>query len=145
MRPGTFRAMGSRLLPLVFATAALAAGLAGLGGLALWLGLLTVPVAAAAAFVAASDLLAGRPVLLRAVTSGLALALVVLASASRENAPRGAAPSPLAMWALLLGLLAYAVPAVVWVLAPLRVSRQPQPHRRRLRPAEVDELLSRAA
>jgi len=107
--------------------------------------LLTVPAAAAAAFVAVSDALEGRPVLLRAVTSGLALALVVLASAARENAPRGAAPSPLATWALLLVLLAYAVPVVAWVLAPMRVSRQPQPHRRRLRRAEVDELLSRAA
>jgi len=107
--------------------------------------LLTVPAAAAAAFVAVSDALEGRPVLLRAVTSGLALALVVLASAARENAPRGAAPSPLATWALLLVLLAYAVPVVAWVLAPMRVSRRSQPHRRRLRRAEVDELLSRAA
>lgn len=135
--------MGSRLLPLVLATAALAAGAAGLGGLALWLCLLAVPAAAAAAFVAVSDALEGRPVLLRAVTSGLALALVVLASAARENAPRGAAPSPLATWALLFGLLAYAVPVVAWVLAPMHVSRQPP--RRRLRRAEVDELLSRAA
>jgi hypothetical protein len=137
--------VGSRLLPLVLATAALAAGLGGLGGLALWLGLLAVPVAAAATFVAVSDTLDGRPALLRAVTSGLALTLVIVASAARENAPRGAAPSPLATWALLLALLAYAVPAVAWVLAPMRVSRQHQPHRRRLRRAEVDELLSRAA
>ena len=137
--------MGSRLLPLVLATAALAAGISGLGGLALWLGLLAVPVAAASAFVAVSDVLEGRPALLRAVTTGMALALLIVASAVRENAAIGSAPSPLATWALLLGLLAYAVPAVVWILAPLRVSREPQPHRRRLRPAEVDELLSRAA
>jgi len=137
--------VGSRLLPLVLATAALAAGISGLGGLALWLGLLAVPVAAASAFVAVSDVLEGRPALLRAVTTGMALALLIVASAVRENAAIGSAPSPLATWALLLGLLAYAVPAVVWILAPLRVSREPQPHRRRLRPAEVDELLSRAA
>ena len=137
--------MGSRLLPLLLATAALTAGALGLRGLALWLGLLAVPVAAAAAFVAVSEVLEGRPALLRAVTSGLALALVVVASAVRENAATGKAPSPLATWALLLSLLAYAVPAVLWVLAPLRISRQPQPHRRRLRRAEVDELLSRAA
>jgi hypothetical protein len=137
--------VGSRLLPLVLATAALAAGTLGLGGLALWLGLLAVPTAAAAAFVAVSEVLEGRPALLRAVTSGLALALVVVASAVRENTATGKAPSPLATWALLLVLLAYTVPAVLWVLAPLRVSRQPQPHRRRLRRAEVDELLSRAA
>ncbi|MFZ0342594.1 MAG: hypothetical protein WAL31_09700, partial [Gaiellaceae bacterium] len=110
--------MGSRLLPLVLATAALAAGVAGLGGLALWLGLLAVPTAAAVAFVAVSDTLEGRPALLRAVTSGLALALVVLASASRENSPTGGAVSPLATWGLLLALVAYGVPLVAWVLQP---------------------------
>jgi hypothetical protein len=136
--------VGSRLLPLVLATAALAAGIGGLGGLALWLGLLTVPTAAAAAFVAVSDALDGRPALLRAVTSGAALALVVLASAARENAPTGAAASPLATWALALALLAYAVPLVAWVLEPVGVPRRTQ-RPRRLRPAEVDELLSRAA
>ena len=136
--------MGSRLLPLVLATAALAAGTTGLAGLALWLGLLAVPAAAAAAFVAASDALEGRPALLRAVSSGLALALVVLASAARGNAPAGAAVSPLATWALLIALLAYAVPFVAWVLEPVRVPRRTR-SQRRLRPAEVDELLSRAA
>jgi hypothetical protein len=138
------RVVGSRLLPLALATAALAAGIAGLGGLALWLGLLAVPVAAAATFVAVSDVLDGRPAHLRAVTSGTALALVVLASAARDNAPAGAAASPLATWALALALLAYALPLVAWVLEPVRVPRKARP-RRRLRPAEVDELLSRAA
>ncbi|HEU5214450.1 MAG TPA: hypothetical protein VFU30_02795 [Gaiellaceae bacterium] len=137
--------MGSRLLPLVLATAALAAGASGLDGLALWVGLLVVPTAAAAAFVAVSDALEGRPALLRAVTSGVALALVVLASAARENAPRGAAASPLANWALAFALFAYAVPLVVWVLEPVRVPRRARRPQRRLRPAEVDELLSRAA
>jgi hypothetical protein len=136
--------VGSRLLPLVLATAALAAAAGGLGGLALWLGLATVPAAAAVVFVAVSDALDGRPALLRAVTSGTALALFVLASAVRENAPTGAAASPLATWALILALSAYAIPFVAWVLEPVRV-----PHRtrrpRRLRPAEADELLSRAA
>jgi len=136
--------VGSRLLPLVLATAALAAGAVGLGGLALWLGLLAVPAAAAAAFVAVSDTLEGRPALLLAVTSGVALALVVLASAARENAPTGGTASPVATWALLLALLAYGVPLVAWVLEPVRVPQRTRPQRR-LRPAEVDELLSRAA
>jgi hypothetical protein len=136
--------VGSQLLPLVLATAALAAGTAGLGGLALWLGLLTVPVAASAAFVAVSDTLEGRPALLRAVTSGVALALVVVASAARQNAATGHASSPLATWGLLLALLAYGVPFVVWVVEPLRMPQRARPQRR-LRPAEVDELLSRAA
>jgi hypothetical protein len=136
--------VGSRLLPLVLATAALAAAAAGLGELALWLGLLTVPAAAAAVFVAVSDTLEGRPSLLQAVTSGVALLLVVVASAARGNAVTGHAPSPLATWGLLLALLAYGVPFVTWLLEPLRVTR-PARERRRLRPAEVDEFLSRAA
>ena len=137
--------MGSRLLPLVLATAALAAGASGLGGPALWIGLLAVPAAAAAAFVAVSDALEGSPARLRAVTSGVALALVVLASAARGNALTGTTTSPLTTWALLLALLAYAVPLVAWVLEPVRVPRAKRSQRRRLRPAEVDELLSRAA
>jgi hypothetical protein len=136
--------LGSRFLPVVLAAAALAAGAAGFGGLALWLLLLTVPAAAAAAFAAVSDALEGRPARLRAWTSGFALVLVVLASAVRENAATGAAVSHLATSALLIALLAYLVPAVAWVLQPVRMPRRTQ-HRRRLRPAEVDELLSRAA
>jgi hypothetical protein len=139
--------VGSRLLPLVLATAALAAGQLGLGGLALWLGLGLVVAAAAAAFVAVSDVLEGRPELLRAVTSCVALAFVVLASAARSNAPAGSAVSPLATWALVLALLAYGVPLVAWVLEPVGIPRRgtSTQRRRRLRPAEVDELLSRAA
>lgn len=136
--------MGSRLLPPVLATAALAAGSLGLDGLALWLGLALVPAAAAVAFVAVSDALEGRPALLHAVTSCLALALFVLASASRSSAPAGA----LATWALVLALLVYGFPFVAWVLEPVRMPRRTtssQRRRRRLRPAEVDELLSRAA
>ena len=139
--------MGSRLLPLVLATAALAAGQLGLDGLALWLGLAVVAAAAAAAFVAVSDVLEGRPELLRAVTSGVALALFVLASAARSGAPAGVAGSPLATWALVLALLAYGIPLVAWVLEPVGLPRRrtTSRRRRRLRPAEVDELLSRAA
>jgi hypothetical protein len=135
--------VGSRLLPLVLAAAALAVGAEGLRGLALWLGLLTVPAAAAAAFVAVSDVLEGRPAQLQAATSSFALALVVLASAARANAATGGAAPPLASWGLVLALLAYAVPFVAWVLHPVRLS--PPARTQRLRPAEVDELLSRAA
>lgn len=137
--------LGSRLLPLALATAALAVGSAGLAGLALWLGLLAVPAAAAAAFVAVSDALEGRPARLSAVASGVALGLVVLASAVRAGAPTGGGVSPLATWALFLALLVYAVPLVAWVLEPVRVPRRARRAPRRLRPAEVDELLSRAA
>jgi hypothetical protein len=137
--------VGSRLLPLVLATAALTAEAVGFGGFAGWLGLLTVPAAAAAAFVAVSDTLEGRPALLRAVTAVVALALVVVASAARENAPTGAGASPLATWGLVLAMLVYSVPLVAWVLEPMRVPRRTRRPQRRLRPAEVDELLSRAA
>ena len=115
--------MGSRLLPLGLATAALAAGAADLRQLALYLGLLTVPFAAGAAFVAISDALEGRPAVLRAVTTGLALTLVVVASAVRENAPHGAAVPPLVSYALAGALVAYLVPTVFWVLEPVRLWR----------------------
>jgi hypothetical protein len=136
--------LGSRLLPLALATAALAAGAEGLDGFALWLGLLAVPAAAATAFVAVSNVLEGRAARLPAVSSGLALALVVLASAARGNAVTGAAAPPLATWALVLALLAYTIPLVAWVLKPARMPREARAQRR-LRPAEVEELLSRAA
>jgi hypothetical protein len=135
--------MGSRLLPLVLAAVALAAAAAGFGGLALWLGLLTVPAAAAAALVAVSDVLEGHPALLRAVTSGFALVLVVVGSAARENAAAGTATPRLATWALFAALIAYTVPAVAWLLEPVRVQRRTPT--RRLRRAEVEDLLSRAA
>jgi len=70
--------------------------------------------------------------------------LVVLASAARQNAPTGGGVSPLVTGALVLALLAYGIPVVVWMLEPLRVPRRTRPQRR-LRPAEVDEQLSRAA
>jgi hypothetical protein len=132
--------MGSRLLPLVLATAALGADAVGLGGLALWLGLAAVPAAAAVAFTAVGDALEGRPALLRAVTSGLALGLVVLGSAVRENAPAAASGAPsLATYALVGALLAYAVPAVAWVFEPVRA-----PAGRSVRD-EPETELSRAA
>ncbi len=141
--------VGSRLLPLALATAALAAATVGLGGLALWLGLLAVPVAAAASFVAVSDVLEGRPGLLAAVTSSLALCFIVLGCAVRSNAVAGTGAPPLATWALFAALLAYSVPAFAWVLEPVKVTRtKPQRRRRRPRPAvelEPVEALERAA
>ena len=139
--------MGSRLLPLSLATAALAAGTAGLRGPALWLGLLAVPAAAAAAFVAISDVLESRPARLSAVTSSLALGFIVLECAVRSNAVPGAAEPPLATWALVAAVLAYTAPAVAWVLEPVKVTRRrPEPRRRRRVVASEDaEVLSRAA
>ena len=140
--------MESRLLPLGLVTVAFAAGTLGLGGLALWLGLLAIPIAAAASFVAVSDLLEGQSALLRAVTSALALGFVVLGCAVRSNAVAGTAASPLATWALLAALFAYAVPAFAWVLEPVKVTRTKPERRRRRRTAvelEPAEVFERAA
>ena len=128
-------------------TAAFAAGAAGLGGLALWLGLLAVPVAAAASFVAISDVMEDRLTLIHAVTNSLALVFVVLGCAVRSNALAGAAAPPLATWALLAVLFAYSVPVVTWVIEPVKVTRT-KPERRRRRTAvelEPVEVLDRAA
>jgi hypothetical protein len=135
--------VGSRVLPLTLATAAFAAGAVGLSGLALWLGLLAIPAAAATAFVAVSDTLEGRPSLLRAVTSGIALGLLVVACAARSNAVGGT--PRLATWSLLLALLSYSAPVVAWVLEPVKVTRT-RPERRRRRPAvETADVFERAA
>ena len=139
--------MGSRLLPLALATAALAAGASGLGGLALWLGLCAIPAAAAAAFVAVSDVLERRAARTGAVTNSLALGFIVLESAVRSNAVAGTSAPPLATWALLAALLAYSAPAVAWVLEPVKVTRQ-RHERGRRRPVEIvepGEVFERAA
>ena len=127
-------------------TAAFAAGTTGLGGLALWLGLAAIPAVAAAAFVAISDVMEDRLTLIHAVTNSLALGFIVLGGAVRSNAVAGTAAPPLATWALLAALVAYAVPAIAWVFEPVKVTRT-RPERRR-RPAvelEPAEILERAA
>ena len=127
-------------------TAAFAAGAAGLGGLALWLGLAAIPAAAAAAFVAISDVMEDRLTLIHAMTNSLALGFIVLGCAVRSNAAVGAAVPPLATWALLAALVAYAVPTVAWVLEPVKVTRTRPERRRRPRPVvETAEILEEAA
>ena len=116
-------------------------------GLALWLGLFAIPAAAAAAFVAVSDVLEGESALIYAATSSLALSFIVLACAVRSNAVAGTGAPPLATWALLVALLAYSAPAVAWFFEPVKVTRT-RPDRRRRRPApvvETAEFLEEAA
>jgi hypothetical protein len=113
--------MGSRLLPVSLAVAALGAGALGLQQIALFLGFLAVPAAAAAAFVAISDVLESRPARLRACTCAFSLVLLVAASADRYGAPTGASTPRFATLAIVAALLVYAVPLVVWVLEPLVV------------------------
>lgn len=106
------------MLPFSVVLVALLAQAGGLDGAALYLGLVAVPVAAAAAFVAVSDVLEERPALIRATTSGLALLFVVVASAVRENAAHGAGVPALAVSALVGALIVYALPVLLWVLEP---------------------------
>jgi len=117
--------MGSRLLAPGIALSALLADAVGLHGIALWLVLLAVPAAAAASFVGISDALDGAGAL-RGVTASLALVLIVLGSAVREGAPRGGAVPALAISAMVAALVCYGIPALAWVLQPLRLTRTPR-------------------
>ncbi len=138
--------VGSRLLPLALAASAIAAGAVGLPGLAFWLGLLVVPPAGAAAFVAVSDALEGRSSRLRALTNACALTLLVLASAARANAATGGGVPRLVTWSLVLALGCYGLPALTWLLEPVRAPARSRPERRGRRSAEPEaEILSRVA
>ena len=118
--------MGSRLLAPGLAFGALLADAGGVHGLAFWLVLLALPAAAASAFVGVSDALAGMGTL-RGVTAALALVLLVLGSAAREGAPRGASVPALAVSSVVLALACYGIPALVWLLEPLRPVRTARP------------------
>jgi len=102
----------------------------GAHGLASWLVLLALPAAAAAAFVAISDALAGTAHRLPAATGSLALVLLVLGSAVRQAAPRGHVPA-LAVSTIVIALACYALPAVAWLLSePVRSVRTAAPRPR---------------
>ena len=105
-------------MPVSLALATLAAGALGLRQFALLLGFVAVAAAAAAAFVAISDVLENRPARLRAFTCAFSLVLLVAASADRYGAPRGAPAPRFAAFAIVAALVVYAVPLVVWVLEP---------------------------
>jgi hypothetical protein len=59
-------------------------------------------------------------VTVRICCSTAALALLLVSSAARANAPEGAAVPAIAVSALVAGVLAYAAIAVAWVLRPER-------------------------
>ena len=111
--------MGSRLLPLSLAVCAVLADSAGLHGIAFYLVLLAIPCAAGAAFLGVGDALEGKDVL-RGVTTCLALALLVLASAARANAVEGAAVPALAASAMIGAVVVYGLPLLAWLLEPLK-------------------------
>ena len=116
--------MGSRPLPLVLAAGALLADGLGLHQSASYLVLLTVPAAAAAAFVGVADVLEGKEAWARAIATALALALLLLGAAVRANAPDGAAVPALAVSTLVAVLVVYSVPLLGWLVEPLRPRRR---------------------
>lgn len=117
--------MSSPFLPLTLALGAFAADGAGMHRLAFYLVLLAIPPAAGAALAAAGDVADGRAVLVRAVCCGGALALLVLSSAVRANVADTASLPPLAVSALVGGVLAYGALGVAWlVLAPSAARRR---------------------
>src|SRR6476661_7253202 len=79
--------MGSRLLPLVLASAALVADVTSHERVASYAVLLAVVGAAAAAFVGVGSLLEGKGSLVHAVTTVLALVLLLTGSVVRASAP----------------------------------------------------------
>ncbi|MGZ4354314.1 MAG: hypothetical protein ACXVZ4_12280 [Gaiellaceae bacterium] len=117
--------MSSRLFPFSLALGALVAGAAGSDRLAFYLVLLTIPTAAAASFVAVSDALEGRAARLRAVSTSVALALLVIGSTVRASAPRGGHVPAFAVSTLVAAMILYTLPALVWMLEPLRLRPRP--------------------
>ena len=114
--------MGSRLLPLCLAIGALLADATGLHHIAFYLVLLAVVGAGAAAFVGVGDLLEGTGGIVRASTTGLSLALLVLGSAVRANAAVGGHVPALAISAVVAAVLIYSVPALGWFFQPVRAA-----------------------
>jgi hypothetical protein len=114
--------MGSRLLPLCLAIGALLADAAGLHRIAFYLVLVAVVGAGAAAFVGVGELLEGTGGLVRAATTGLSLALLVLGSAVRANAAVGGHVPALAVSAVVAAVVVYSLPAVGWFFQPVRAA-----------------------
>jgi len=125
--------MGSRLLPVSLATGALLADVVGLHKIAYYLVLLAVVGAAAAAFVGVGDVLEGKGGVVRAASTVVALAFILLGSAARASAPAGGHVPVLAISAVVAAVLAYLLPLLGWLVGPVaaprpRTERQaPQP------------------
>ena len=114
--------MTSPLLPLTLALGAAVADGAGSHRVAFYLVLLAIPAAAGAALAAAGELAEGGRVVLRIVCTGVALALLVLSSAARANAPVGGSVPAVAVSALLAAVAAYAAIGFAWIAWPQRRS-----------------------
>jgi hypothetical protein len=110
--------MGSRLLPLLLAIGVSLADAAGLHQMAFYLVLLAVVGASAAAFSSVGGFLEDGGGVVRAGTSVLALALLVLGSAIRANATVGSHVPAVAVSAVVAAALVYALPALGWLFGP---------------------------
>ena len=124
--------MGSRLLPLALAAGALLAYGLGFHRSGSYLVLLTVPAAAAAAFVAVADIMEGKDAWLRATGACVALALLLLGAMAQSNTAADAAVPALALSTLVGTVFVYTLPLVAWLFEPLR---SPRIERVRLRAA----------
>jgi hypothetical protein len=128
--PGrTFPEMGSPLLPLSLALGALGADAAGLHRVALYVVLLAVVGAAAAAFAGAGAALEGHGSWLRAGSTSAALVLLVLGSAVRANGPAGGHLPTLAVSTLVLAVVVYVAPVLGWLVQPLALRPRSVPVR----------------
>jgi hypothetical protein len=111
--------MGSRLLPLSLVLGALAADGGGVHRLSFYLVLLAVVGAAAAAFVAVGDYLAGHGSLAASVSCSLAVVALLVGSALRSAAAVGAGIPVLAVSTLVMAAVLYTLPLWGWLFAPL--------------------------
>jgi hypothetical protein len=115
--------MGSRLLPVSLAVGALLADVVGLHKIAYYLVLLAVVGAAAAAFVGVGDVLEGKGGVVRAASTVVALAFILLGSAARAAAPAGGHVPVLATSAVVAAVLAYLLPLLGWLVGPVAAPR----------------------
>jgi len=136
--------MGSRLLPLVLAAGALLADGLGFHHGAFYLVLLTVPAAAAAAFVGVADVMEGKQAWARAIGTALALVMLLLGATVRAGAPDGAAVPALAVSTLVAVLVVYSAPLLGWLVEPLR-QRSREPRRVRQTPQHAEARTAEAA
>lgn len=115
--------MGSRLLPVSLAIGALLADVVGLHKLAYYLVLLAVVGAAAAAFVGVGDVLEGKGGVVRAASTVVALAFILLGSAARAAAPAGGHVPVIATTAVVLAVLSYLLPLLGLLVGPVASPR----------------------
>ena len=129
--------MGSRLLPVSLATGALLADVVGLHKLAYYLVLLAVVGAAAAAFVGVGDVLEGKGGVVRAASTVVALAFILLGSAARSIAPAGGHVPVLATTAVVVAVLSYLLPLLGFFFVGPVASPRPKTERQAPQPVSL--------